>query len=140
MTIRTMPHNDPAGAIGVSADGKSLDYPSSKHSGVNIVAYPRRLPSIAHQPARFQAHQLKLRDLPSALVRDLTIAHREGNLREELDRHLTYLEKNAMVDKGTLKMLRAAGEDLTGHRGADEDTLDGITEIFKTMQCSQRPE
>jgi hypothetical protein len=79
-----------------------------------------------------------MRELPDVIRQDLNRAHREGNLREEVSRHLTLLEAGRYVDPGTLGMLRKYQGELTGHPGPDGETLECITETLKTLRCTER--
>ena len=68
--------------------------------------------------------QIKMRDLPHSIIRDLQDAHRAGELRGELHRHIGLLEKNQYADAGTIKLLRGFESDLTEHPGFDSGELD----------------
>jgi hypothetical protein len=107
------------------------DYPSSKGQGVDVISYSRRNP---HPTERNPLPvQIKMRDLPHLINRDLRDAARKGELREELGRHIGLLEKNQYADAGTIKMLRGYERDLTGHRDCDADQLDVISSVIGTL-------
>jgi len=107
-----------------------LDYPSSRGLGIDTVNYFRRNPHpTEHDPLPVQ---LKMRDLPHLIVRDLQDAARAGELREELGRHIDLLEKHSYADPATVKALRTFEADLTGHPGCDADQLDTISEVIRS--------
>ena len=99
-----------------------LDYPSSRGLGVDVIDYQRRNPHPTEKTPL--PVQLKMRDLPHSIIRDLKDAHRAGELRGELHRHIELLEKNQYADAGTIKLLRGFEGDLTEHPGFDSGELD----------------
>ncbi len=111
-----------------------FDYPSSKGLGVDTIQYQRRNP---HPTERTPLPvQIKMKDLPHSIIRDLTDAARKGELREELHRHIDLLEKNQFADQQTVKLLRGYEGDLTGHPGCDADQLDTIVDVVR--MCGPR--
>jgi hypothetical protein len=139
-TSKTMPAGRPdeESAIRISDDGRGFDYPSTRAEGHDTIEYARRAPSIAGKPGALQNTSVKMRDLPGKIVGDLTAAHRDGNLRAELDRHLSFLEANEYADKGTLAILRNYQADLTGLYEPDSETLDCITGVIQTLRPEER--
>ncbi len=113
-------HNKPT-MIG-SFNGK-FDYPSSAGLGVDVIDYRRRNP---HPTERNPLPvQVKMKDLPFLITRDLRDAARSGELKGELHRHITLLEKNQYADGKTIELLRGYERNLTGHP-RDSAQLDGI--------------
>ena len=132
------PVRDQKTAIGISDDGRGFDYPSTRAEGHDSIEYARRAPSIGGKPGALTPHTTKMKDLPGALIHDLTAAHRDGNLREELDRHLSFLDESGLVDGGTLQILKGYQNDLLGVHEADSETLDCITGVIQTLRPEER--
>ena len=116
-----------------TADGK-FNYPSSKGLGIEQVSYLQRAPMVAGKIGGLRSVTVKMKDLPGELINDLAGAHRDGNLREELGRHLSFLEKNQIADKGTLQILRGFEKDLLGLHQPDAGTLDCITGVIQSLR------
>jgi hypothetical protein len=132
----TLPSEDSKTAIGLR-DGQ-FDYPSTRGQGYDLIDYQRRAPMIAGKPGELRTVSLKIKDLPDIVIGDLNRAHQEGNLAEEVNRHLNLLEAGRHVDKGTLGRLRDYQSQLVGHPGPDGETLECITETLKTLRCTER--
>jgi len=120
-----------------SVDGE-FDYPSAKGKGVEQVTYLRRAPMVGGKIGALQTVTIQMRHLPDTLVRDLNAAHRDGNLREELGRHLAYLEENKIVDPNTLGMLKGYQRDLLGLHEPDAATLDCSTGVIQSLRPEGR--
>ena len=102
----------------------TFDYPSSKGLGVDVVDYWRRNP---HPTERNPLPiKVKMKDLPSLIVRDLKAASQRGDLPQELNRHIDLLAKNQYADAGTLKLLRGRANGLTGNPVKDDEELEDI--------------
>lgn len=115
-----------------------FSYPSAKGKGVEQVTYLRRAPMVAGKVGALNGTTVKAKDLPGVLISDLNAAHRDGNLREELGRHLDFLEANQYVDPGTLKMLKGYQRDLLGLHEPDAGTLDCITGVIQSLRPEER--
>jgi hypothetical protein len=121
-----------------SVDGKSFDYVSTKGKGYEQITYQRRAPMVGGKIGALNSTTVKMKDLPSVLIHDLNAAHKDGNLREELGRHLAYLEENKIVDPNTLGMLRGYQRDLLGLHEPDAEILDCVTGVIQSLRPTER--
>jgi len=134
MTKRNMQNSKPD----IRVVNGQFDYPSTRGRGFDPIDYPRRAPMVGGKVGAPQIVAIKMRELPDLIMRDLKYAHQEGQLREELKRHLDLLEANQFVDKGTLTLLRDFESHLVGRAGPDAETLKGVTEVIKTLRPTER--
>ena len=130
---KVLPNTDDKTAIRISADGKELDYPSTRAQGWDSITYQQLSPKIHGQASELRPVTIKVKDLPGALARDLAEAHRSGNLRVELGRHLTFLETSGAVDERTTKLLRTHQKELTGHHTRDGEVLGRVTQVLNSL-------
>jgi hypothetical protein len=132
---KALPGTDRETSIGVNAHGEFI-YPSSRWSGVEQVAYLRR--NFHPKGGAPQVVQIKQKDLPGYIIRDLRDAHRKGDLRQELSRQIEALGALKHVDRGTLAVLRGYQNDLVGLHQRDAETLESIVGVIQGLRPKER--